>query len=153
MAWWVSLSFWTRELWGREWWTCKMCKMRLQITHAHHWLTGLTVELSHVNFSYKTFPIKKNSQSFHALYLSSVLQWVTFPAAKRELYHVTRFSIHLPFAVHFFFTKISSLTTLLFIRIVLDCSYLLFFYIEKFSTWIWPLPFFFFFFFCPKSLS
>ena len=94
MAWWVSLSFWTRELWGREWWTCKMCKMRLQITHAHHWLqprpqgfslkkkggvrfpphpffkgkalgtrlhwlTGLTVELSHVNFSYKTFPIKK----------------------------------------------------------------------------------------------
>ena len=37
--------------------------------------------------------------------------------------------------------KITSFTPVLYIRIVLDSFYLLIFYSEKFSTWIWRLPF------------
>ena len=40
-----------------------------------------------------------------------------------------------------FYTQISSWTLLLSIRIVLNCVYLLIFYFEKFSTWIWQLPY------------
>ena len=40
-----------------------------------------------------------------------------------------------------FNTQISSCTLLLSIRIVLNCVYLLIFYFEKFSTWIWQLPY------------
>ena len=46
-----------------------------------------------------------------------------------------------PFTVHYFYTLISSFTHFLSIKIVLSCFYLLSFYFEKFSTWIWRLPY------------
>ena len=51
-----------------------------------------------------------------------------------NLYHVTKFSRYFLFTVYCFYTKISSFTSALSIRIALDCFYLLIFYSEKFST-------------------
>ena len=60
---------------------------------------------------------------------------------QRNLYHVTKFSVFLSFTFHYFYTKISWFTGVLSVRFVLGCFYLLIFYFEKFSTWIWRLPF------------
>ena len=46
-----------------------------------------------------------------------------------NLYHMTKFSLF-----YYFYSKISIITPVLFIRIVLDSFYLLTFYSEKFST-------------------
>ena len=58
-----------------------------------------------------------------------------------NLYHVTKFSPYFPFTLYCFYTKISSFMPVLTIGIVRDCFYLLIFYSEKFSTWVWRLPF------------
>ena len=57
------------------------------------------------------------------------------------LYHVTKFSPYFSFTVYCFYTKISSFTPALSIRIALDCFYLLIFYCEKFSTDVCRLPY------------
>ena len=41
--------------------------------------------------------------------------------------------------VYYFYSKISSFTPVLSIRIVLDSCYLLFFYSEEYPTWLWRL--------------
>ena len=51
------------------------------------------------------------------------------------------FPPHFPFTLYCFYTKISSFMPVLTIGIVRDCFYLLIFYSEKFSTWVWRLPF------------
>ena len=48
---------------------------------------------------------------------------------------------YFPFTLYCFYTKISSFMPVLTIGIVRDCFYLLIFYSEKFSTWVWRLPF------------
>ena len=58
-----------------------------------------------------------------------------------NLYHVTKFSTYFPFTLCWFYTKISSFMPVLTIGVVRDCFYLLIFYSEKFSTWVWRLPF------------
>ena len=58
-----------------------------------------------------------------------------------NLYHVTKFPPYFPFTLYCFYTKISSFIPVLTIGIVRDCFYLLIFYSEKFSTWVWSLPF------------
>ena len=58
-----------------------------------------------------------------------------------NLYHVTKFPPYFPFTLYCFYTKISSFMPVLTIGIVRDCFYLLIFYSEKFSTWVWRLPF------------
>ena len=58
-----------------------------------------------------------------------------------NLYHVTKFSPYFSFTVYCFYTKISSFTPALSIRIALDCFYLLIFYSEKFSTDVCRLPY------------
>ena len=45
--------------------------------------------------------------------------------ANVNLYHVTKFSIYLSFTVHYSYTKIGRFTSILSIRIVLSCLYLL----------------------------
>ena len=59
--------------------------------------------------------------------------------ANVNLYHVTKFSPYFLFTFYFFDTKISSFMPVFSIRIILDCFYLLIFYSEKFSTWIWSM--------------
>ena len=55
--------------------------------------------------------------------------------ANVNLYHVTKFCLlYFSFTVHYFFSKISSLTLVLAIRTVLDSLYLFIFCFEKFST-------------------
>ena len=54
---------------------------------------------------------------------------------------MTKFSPYFPFTLHCFYTKISSFMRVLTIGIFRDCFYLLIFYSEKFSTWVWRLPF------------
>ena len=58
-----------------------------------------------------------------------------------NLYHVTKFSPNFPFTLYYFYKKISSFLLVLTIGIVGDCFYLLIFYSEKFSTWVWRLLF------------
>ena len=59
-----------------------------------------------------------------------------------NLYHVTKFSPYFPFlTLYYFYTKRSSFIPVLTIWIFRDCFYLLILYSEKFSTWIWRLPF------------
>ena len=58
-----------------------------------------------------------------------------------NLYHVTMFSPYFPFTFYYLYTKRSSFIPVLTIWIFRDCFYLLIFYSEKFSTWIWRLPF------------
>ena len=58
-----------------------------------------------------------------------------------NLYHVTKFSPYFPFTLYYFYTKRSSFIPVLTIWIFRDCFYLLIFYSEKFSTWVWRLPF------------
>ena len=58
-----------------------------------------------------------------------------------NLYHVTKFFPYFPYTLYCFYTKISSFIPVLTIGIVRDCFYLLIFYSEKFSTWVWHLPF------------
>ena len=58
-----------------------------------------------------------------------------------NLYHVTKFSTYSPFILYCFYTKISSFMPDITIGIVWDCFYLLIFYSEKFSTWVWRLQF------------
>ena len=54
---------------------------------------------------------------------------------------MTKFSPYFSFTVYCFYTKISSFTPALSIRIALDCFYLLIFYSEKFSTDVCRLPY------------
>ena len=61
--------------------------------------------------------------------------------ANVNLYHVTKFSPYFLFTFYFLYTKISSFMPVFSIRIILDCFYLLIFYSEKFSIWIWCVPF------------
>ena len=56
------------------------------------------------------------------------------PIGKLNLYHETKFFPSLSFTVYHFYPKISSFTSVLPIRIVLDSFYRLIFYSEKFST-------------------
>ena len=64
-----------------------------------------------------------------------------------NLYHVTKFSpLKLSLIVYYFYTKITSFTQALSKEIVLSSFYLLIFYFDRFSTWIWRLPFAL----CPK---
>ena len=58
-----------------------------------------------------------------------------------NLYHVTKFPPYFPFTLYCFYTKISSFMPVLTIGIVRDCFYLLIFYSEKSSIWVWRLPF------------
>ena len=58
-----------------------------------------------------------------------------------NLYHVTKIFPYFPFNRCRLYTKISSFMPVLTIGIVRDCFYLLIFYSEKFSTWVWRLPF------------
>ena len=51
-----------------------------------------------------------------------------------NLYHVTNFFIYLSFTVHYNYKKISRFTTIIYIRIVLSCFYLLTTHFENFST-------------------
>ena len=54
---------------------------------------------------------------------------------------MTKFSPYFPFTLYCFYAKISSFMPVFAIGIVRDCFYLLIFYCEKFSTWVWRLPF------------
>ena len=54
---------------------------------------------------------------------------------------MTKFSPYFPFTLYCFYAKISSFMPVFTIGIVRDCCYLLIFYSEKFSTWVWRLPF------------
>ena len=51
-----------------------------------------------------------------------------------RLHHVTKFSIHLSFTVHYNYTKIGRFTPILSRRIVSSCFYLLLSHFEYFST-------------------
>ena len=65
---------------------------------------------------------------------------VDVQTANANLYHVTMFLIcRLPFIIST--QKLAVSRNFLSIRIVLSSFYLLIFYFEKFSTWIWRLPF------------
>ena len=61
--------------------------------------------------------------------------------ANVNLYQKTKFSLYASFTVHYSFSKMSSFTPVLSLKTVLDSFYLLIFYLEKFSTWKWRLPF------------
>ena len=56
-----------------------------------------------------------------------------------NFHHVTKFPPYFPFTLYCFHAKI--IMPVLTIGIVRDCFYLLIFYSEKFSTWVWRLPF------------
>ena len=58
-----------------------------------------------------------------------------------NLSHVTKFSPYFSLTLHCFYAKTSSFMPVLTIGIVLDSFYLLIFYSEKFSAWVWSLPF------------
>ena len=58
-----------------------------------------------------------------------------------NLYHVTKFSPYFSLTLYCFYAKISSFMPVLTIGIVLDSFYLLVSYSEKFSAWVWSLPF------------
>ena len=58
-----------------------------------------------------------------------------------NLYHVTKFSPYFPFTLYYFYKKISSFLLVLTTGTIGDCFYLLTFYSEKFSTWVWRLLF------------
>ena len=62
------------------------------------------------------------------------------PNSRREFVPRDQVSPYFPFTLHCFYTKISSFMAVLTIGIVRDCFYLLIFYSEKFSTWVWRLP-------------
>ena len=61
--------------------------------------------------------------------------------ANENSYHLIKFSLYLSFTVHYLYKKVSCFLPVLYIRIVLSCFYLLIFYFEKFSSWIWHLLF------------
>ena len=61
--------------------------------------------------------------------------------ANVNLYHVTKFSPNRSLLFIISTNKISSFTPVLYVTIVLNSFYLLIFYSEKFSTWIWRFPF------------
>ena len=61
--------------------------------------------------------------------------------ANENLYHLIKFSLYLSFTVHYLYKEVSCFLPVLYIRIVLSCFYLLIFYFEKFSSWIWHLLF------------
>ena len=68
---------------------------------------------------------------------------VTFNA-KRQTWIYTAwpsFPLIFPFTLSCFYIKISSFMSVLTIEIVQDCFYPLICYSEKFSTWVWRLPF------------
>ena len=70
------------------------------------------------------------------------LRFTFTPNSRREfVLRLTKFSPYFPFTLYCFYTKISSFMPILIIGIVPDCFYLLIFYSEKFSTWVWRLPF------------
>ena len=58
-----------------------------------------------------------------------------------NLYQVTKFSPYFSLTLYCFYAKISSFKPVLTIGIVLDSFYLLVSYSEKFSAWVWSLPF------------
>ena len=58
-----------------------------------------------------------------------------------NLYQVTKFSPYFSLTLYCFYAKISSFMPVLTIGIVLDSFYLLVSYSEKFSAWVWSLPF------------
>ena len=58
-----------------------------------------------------------------------------------NLYHVTKFPPYFSPTLYCFYAKMSSFIPVLTIGIVLDSFYLLVFYSEKFSAWVWILPF------------
>ena len=58
-----------------------------------------------------------------------------------NLYHVTKSSPYFPFTLYCLYTRISSSMPVLTTGIVWYCFYLLIFYSEKFSTWVWFLQF------------
>ena len=76
------------------------------------------------------------------MWFSQLLERLRFtftPNGRREF--VPRGQISPLFSVHCFYTKISSSMPVLTTGIVEDCFYLLIFYSEKFSSWVWRLPF------------
>ena len=83
----------------------------------------------------KILDLKSSSEQI----FSENCRWVPL-----SLFYATKFSLFLLFAVHNFYSKLRSFTPVFSIRltIVLSCFYLLkIFSFEKFSAWIWPLPF------------
>ena len=76
------------------------------------------------------------------MWFSQLLERLRFtftPNGRREF--VPRGQISPLFSVHCFYTKLSSSMPVLTTGIVEDCFYLLIFYSEKFSSWVWRLPF------------
>ena len=67
------------------------------------------------------------------------LRFTFTPNGDVNFYHVTKFPPYFPFTLYCFRAKI--IMPVLTIGIVWDCFYLLIFYSEKFSTWVWRLPF------------
>ena len=85
-------------------------------------------------------------KTFHVRFTVSIkslerLRFTFTPNGRHELYHVTTFSPYFPFTLYCFYIKISSFMPVLTIGIVRHCFYLLIFYSEKFSTWVWRLLF------------
>ena len=76
------------------------------------------------------------------MWFSQLLERLRFtftPNGRREF--VPRGQISPLFSVHCFYTKLSSPMPVLTTGIVEDCFYLLILYSEKFSSWVWRLPF------------
>ena len=70
------------------------------------------------------------------------LRFTFTPNGRREcLPRDQVFLLFFPFTLYCLCTKISSFMPVLTIGIVRHCFYLLNFYSEKFSTWVWRLPF------------
>ena len=75
---------------------------------------------------------------------NSVIERLSFPFTSNgnaNLYHVTELLVYLSFTAHYFYTLISSFTQLFIHKNCLSNFYLLIFNVEKFSTWIWRLPY------------
>ena len=99
---------------------------------------------------WKPTPLKNGKSSYFKSSFTSVLLFsirfiiierlrFTFtPNGKREF--VPR-DPYFPFTLYCFYTKISCFMPVLTIGIVRGCFYLLIFYSEKFSTWVWRLPY------------
>ena len=69
------------------------------------------------------------------------LRFTFTPNGRREFVPRDQFFPYFPFTFYCFYSQISSFMTVLTIGIVGDCFYLLNFYSEKFSTWVWRVPF------------
>ena len=68
-----------------------------------------------------------------------ILRFTFTPNGRRECVPRDQVSPYFPFTLYCFFSKISSFVPVLTIGVVRDCFYLLIFYSEKFSTWVWLL--------------